>query len=91
MHIEVVFALPDVQHRLHLELAESSTVRDALQAVGRIAPFSEMDLEAQAVGIFGRIVSLDERLGPEDRVEVYRPLLVDPMEARRRRVNQERG
>ena len=87
MHIEVVYALPDVQHRLHLELEAGARVRDALAAVRRVPPFSGMDMAAQSVGIFGRIVDLDEVLGPDDRVEVYRPLAVDPKEARRRRVN----
>jgi putative ubiquitin-RnfH superfamily antitoxin RatB of RatAB toxin-antitoxin module len=87
MHIELVYALPEVQHRLHLELEAGACVRDALQAVRRIAPFSDLDLEVQTVGVFGRIVSLDEGLGPEDRVEIYRPLAVDPKEARRRRVS----
>ena len=86
MHIEVVYALPEVQHRLHLELEDGARVRDALKAVERIPPFSELQLEEQAVGIFGRIVALDELLGPNDRVEVYRPLVVDPKEARRRRI-----
>ena len=88
MHIEIVYAVPDVQHRLHLEMQDGASVRDALVAVARIPPFSEMDLEAQAVGIFGRIVGLDERLGPDDRIEIYRPLLVDPKEARRRRITE---
>ncbi len=86
MHVEVVYALPDIQHRLHLELLEGATVRTALEAVGRIPPFDTLDLPAQTVGIFGRIVGLDEVLGPDDRVEIYRPLQADPKEARRRRV-----
>lgn len=86
MHIEVIYALPDVQHRLHLELEADARVRDALEAVCHIPPFSGMDLAAQTVGIFGRIVEQDAALGPDDRVEVYRPLTVDPKEARRRRV-----
>ena len=89
MHVEVIYALPDVQHRLHLELETGARVRDALQAVSRIPPFSELDLDAQTVGIFGRIVDQDERLGPDDRVEVYRSLLMDPKEARRRRVSDQ--
>ena len=87
MHIEVVYALPEVQHRLHLELQEGACVRDALRAVARIPPFGELELAEQTVGIFGRIVGLEEVLGPDDRVEVYRPLLLDPKEARRRRAS----
>ena len=88
MHIEIVYAVPEMQHRLHLEMPEGASVRDALEAVARIEPFSEMALETLTIGIFGRIVGLDERLGPEDRVEIYRPLLVDPKEARRRRISE---
>ena len=88
MHVEVVYALPEKQHRLHLELEPGARVQDALEAVARIEPFSEMDLAVQTVGIFGRIVGLEEPLGPDDRVEVYRPLEIDPKEARRRRVDE---
>lgn len=87
MHIEVIYALPEVQHRLHLELEAGARVRDALKAVERIPPFSELDLENRTVGIFGRIVDPNELLGPDDRVEVYRPLVLDPKEARRRRMD----
>jgi len=89
MHVEVVYALPDVQHRLHLELLEGATVRTALDAVRRIPPFDTLAIMEQTVGIFGRIVDLDETLGPDDRVEIYRPLELDPKEARRRRVEGE--
>ena len=84
MHVEVVYALPDVQHRLHLELLEGATVGSALEAVRRIPPFDGLDLSAQPVGIFGRMVGLDEVLGPDDRVEIYRPLTADPKEVRRK-------
>jgi putative ubiquitin-RnfH superfamily antitoxin RatB of RatAB toxin-antitoxin module len=85
MHVEVVYALQDVQHRVHLELLEGATVRSALEAVRRIPPFDGLDLTARTVGIFGRIAELDEALGPDDRVEIYRPLVLDPKEARRQR------
>ena len=79
-----------INHRaggLQVERAlAGARVRDALKAVERIPPFSELQLEEQTVGIFGRIVDLNELLGPNDRVEVYRPLVVDPKEARRRRL-----
>ena len=85
MHVEVVYALPEAQHRVHLELETGATVRVALDAVRRIPPFAGLDLDAVPVGVFGRRVSRDSMLSPGDRVEIYRPLLVDPKEARRRR------
>lgn len=85
MHVEVVYALADAQHRAHLELAAGTTVGEALTAVRRLTPFNQLDLEAVPVGIFGRPVTRDEVLSAGDRVEIYRPLPVDPREARRRR------
>lgn len=85
MHIEVVFALPDKQHLVHLELHQDATVADALSAVARYAPFQALNLAEVTVGIFGRIIGRDRRLRPGDRVEIYRPLKMDPKEARRRR------
>lgn len=85
MHIEVVYALPDKQHRVHLELDSGATVADALAAVGRVPPFLQLNLASVPVGIFGRMVKPADVLQAEDRVEIYRPLLIDPKEARRRR------
>ena len=83
MHIEVVYALRDHQHVVHVELVEESSVRDALGAVSRLAAFAGLDLGQMPVGIFGRIVDRDEMLKPGDRVELYRPLVMDPRQARR--------
>jgi len=85
MHVEVVYALPQQQHRVHLELAPGATVAQALAAVARLEPFRSLPLETLTLGIYGRIVGLDQLLNPDDRVEILRPLLVDPKEARRRR------
>lgn len=85
MHVEVVYALPQAQHRAHLEVGPGTTVADALNMVRRIAPFSELDLDRVPVGVHGRPTDREHTLEPEDRVEIYRPLLVDPKEARRRR------
>lgn len=85
MHVEVVYALPEQQHRVHLELEKGATVGEALEAVRRLPPFDSLPLESVEVGVFGRVAGRDTLLGPGDRVEIYRPLQVDPKEARRRR------
>ena len=85
VHIEVVYALSDQQHLVHVELPDTATVDSALQAVQRFAPFSELNLAEVTVGIFGRIAERTERLRAGDRVEIYRPLPVDPKDARRQR------
>jgi putative ubiquitin-RnfH superfamily antitoxin RatB of RatAB toxin-antitoxin module len=77
LRVEVVRALPGRADRVALELEEGATVRAALAAAGRP--------EALAVGIHGRRATLDTPLRDGDRVEIYRPLVADPKEARRRR------
>ena len=80
LRVEVVTALPRAARVVALELPEGATVRDALQAAGLERP--------SAVGIFGEPAGLETRLSDGDRVEVYRPLAVDPKEARRRRARR---
>jgi uncharacterized protein len=67
-------AYPDGAQARSLNLPAGATVRDALAASG---------LEAHACGIFGKRVALDRKLAEGDRVEIYRPLALDPKEARR--------
>ena len=62
-----------------------ATLIDALRASGFLERHPHIDLARQEVGIWGRIRALDAPLKDGDRVEVYRPLQVDPKEARRRR------
>ena len=89
VHVEVVYALPRTLHQAHLELPERATVAQALQAVSRLKPFSELDLDAATVGVYGRIADRSRQLAHGDRLEIYRPLLCNPMQARRQRaINQ---
>ncbi|HVJ12763.1 MAG TPA: RnfH family protein [Burkholderiales bacterium] len=73
-------AYPDGAQARSLTLPAGATVRDALAASGY-----ELSLEGQPCGIFGKRVALDRKLAEGDRVEVYRPLAMDPKEARRQR------
>lgn len=86
IEVEVVYALPRRAHRLTLALPAGATVADALAAAADRVPFDGLDLEAAPVGVFGDRVERDRPLENGDRVEIYRPLTIDPREARRRRV-----
>jgi uncharacterized protein len=90
MRIEVVYATPAGQDVVEVELAEGATVQDAVIASGLLARFPEIDLATVAVGIFGERATLDDPLEQDDRVEIYRPLLADPKEARRRRARSKK-
>ncbi|MEQ8861630.1 MAG: RnfH family protein [Pseudomonadales bacterium] len=85
VEIDVVYARPERQHRIALVLAPGATVADALAAVAEHEAFSGLDLDAVPVGVFGDRVSRQRVLQSGDRLEIYRPLQVDPREARRRR------
>jgi len=85
MKVSVVYALPERQIVRELELEGSATVADALQQSGLLSEFPEIDAASQRVGIFGGVVPLVTALRHGDRVEIYRPLRVEPKEARRRR------
>ncbi len=87
MKIEIAYALPMIQHIEVLELPEGSTVETALSTMRELpALFPKMVVDPTAVGLFGKRVPVHTALKEGDRVEIYRPLIVDPKEARRNRV-----
>lgn len=80
--MEVIRAWPRRHEARTLELPEGSTVGDALAA-------AKLPLEGHpALAIFGETVAVDRPLRDGDRVELLRPLLLDPKEARRRRAGK---
>ena len=74
-----------VAEECDVAVPRGATLIDALRASGLLERHPHIDLARQAVGIWGRLCALDAPLSDGDRVEVYRPLQVDPKEARRRR------
>ena len=85
MRIEVAYAKPSEQVILTLDIADGSTIEAAIIESGILQRFPEIDLANNRVGIFGRLCKLDQTIKAGDRVEIYRPLLVDPKEMRRTR------
>jgi putative ubiquitin-RnfH superfamily antitoxin RatB of RatAB toxin-antitoxin module len=85
IRVQAVYALPEHQTVTELDVPDGSTVRDLLDRLRAQPPFSSLDLETMPVGIHGEHVDRERRLAQGDRVELYRPLEVDPKEARRRR------
>ena len=89
LHVEVAYALAEAQHVVDLTLPDGATVADALSKVGTAAGFEGVDLDAAVVGIFGTVITdRSQRLVEGDRVEIYRPLTVDPITARRLRARR---
>lgn len=91
VHVEVVYALPEKAHTANLTVAPGATVAQALALLAAREPFASLDLQQQAVGIFGERVESSRVLADGDRIELYRPLQIDPREARRQRLDTNRG
>lgn len=88
IRVEVLYALPQQQPILQVRLAAGATVEDAIRASGVLEAFPEIDLALNKVGIFSKLVKLDEAVRDKDRVEIYRPLIADPKEVRRKRAEE---
>jgi hypothetical protein len=88
--IEVAYALPHRQFLHRFKVPSRSTVREAIVLSGVLSKFPEIDLEYFKVGIFSRSVDLGVSLKPGDRVEIYRPLVLSPVDARRLRAERKK-
>jgi len=83
--VEVVYALPDEQVLLAVRVPPETTLLEAVELSGIRSAYPEIDLARNAVGIFGKLASPHTVLRCGDRIEIYRPLIADPKETRRRR------
>ena len=77
MKVSVTYALPERQTWVDVEVPEHATVREAIEASGVLRAFPALDLATQKVGVFGKLVALEARLEPGQRVEIYRPITAD--------------
>jgi hypothetical protein len=91
IEVEVAYARPDEQLILALQVPHGSTIEDAIRRSGVLERFPEIDLATNKVGVFGKVGRLDQELSPGDRVEIYRPLIADPKEARKQRAAEGRA
>jgi len=83
VRVELVFALADKQQLLELSLPAGATVAEAIEAADLASCFPDQDFAGLKAGIWGRVVPRERVLSDGDRVEIYRPLELDPREARR--------
>ncbi|NSL55058.1 RnfH family protein [Uliginosibacterium aquaticum] len=88
MKIEVCYALPEKQELVSLQLAEGANIEQALNACGLLQKHPEITLEQGKFGVYGKICRLDTALRDGDRIEIYRPLIADPKEVRRKRAEE---
>jgi len=88
IQIEVVYGLAHKQKLLSLPVVQGTTVEQAIIESGIINLFPEIDLTENKVGIWNKAAKLSTVLEDLDRVEIYRPLIADPKEVRKRRAEK---
>jgi putative ubiquitin-RnfH superfamily antitoxin RatB of RatAB toxin-antitoxin module len=81
---------PEQVDQVSLSLPAAATVHDALRESGLLERHPEIDVTVQKIGVWGKLRGLDDVLRDHDRIELYRPLKVDPKEARRQRYRSHR-
>lgn len=88
LSVEVAFALPERQSLLSLSVPLGVTVQQVIELSGILTSHPEIKLDVNKVGIWSRTVKLDELVKNGDRIEIYRPLIADPKDMRRRRAEK---
>ena len=88
LEVEVAYTLPDQQKIIRLQVAPGTTVAKAIAQSGIAQYFPEIDLSKNKVGVYGKLTSQDTVLRDRDRVEIYRSLISDPKEVRRKRAEE---
>ena len=83
--VEVAYALPEEQVIISIKVPTIFNVQQAIEKSGIQKKFPSIDLSKNKVGIFGKKTKLDHPLNDRDRIEIYRPLILDPKEMRRKR------
>ncbi len=91
LRVEVVYATAREQVVVALTVPPGLRVRDVVGQSGVLERFPELQLLRTPVGIFGRLADWDDPVHDGDRIELYRPLLIDPKEARRVRARAGSG
>lgn len=92
MWVEVAYATPERQEIVPVEVEEGGCMLDAVRRSGIETLFPGLDPENVDMGIFGKVVKApaEHRLREGDRVELYRPLKIDPKQARANRARKKK-
>jgi putative ubiquitin-RnfH superfamily antitoxin RatB of RatAB toxin-antitoxin module len=91
IRVQVCYATPQRQLLRDLIVAQGCTLQQAIEHSGVLLDAPEIDLSNCRVGIYNKLKTLDTVLREHDRVEIYRPLIVDPKQSRRKRAEKKSG
>ena len=85
IQVEVIYALPEEQNLLTVDVDDGIEVQQVILESGVLEQYPELDLSAMKVGLFGKMTTLKQKVRDKDRIEIYRPLIADPKEVRKKR------
>ena len=88
LNVEVVYGTPQKQKIVSISVDSGCTVASAIEQSAMVTLFPEIDLDTSKVGVWNRTCKLDQILNDGDRIEIYRPLIADPKEVRKRRAEK---
>jgi len=88
IHVEVAYATPKEQVIIPLDVPMAGNTLQAIEKSGILRQFQAIELSQNKIGIFGKPCALTTQLREGDRVEIYRPLIADPKEVRKRRAGK---
>ena len=88
IQIELVYALPHEQTLLKFDVPVGTSIAEGVRLSGNLSKHTEIDPDKSKFGIFGKLSKADVVLREMDRIEIYRPLIADPKEVRRKRAEE---
>lgn len=88
LQVQVCYAKPNLQFLQELKVVSGTTLRSAIDQSGVLQNMPEIDLTICQVGIYGKLKQFDTLLRDRDRIEIYRALIADPKESRRKRAEK---
>ncbi len=88
IEVEICYATPALQVRKLVQVAVGATIQEAIMQSDVLRECTAIDLTVSRVGIYGKLKTLDTVVRAQDRIEIYRSLVADPMASRRRRVEK---
>lgn len=86
--VEVAYATPEAQRIISVQVKDGVKIEEVIQMSGILDAFNEIDLQKNKVGVFSKSKELTDVVKEGDRIEIYRPLTIDPKEARKKRVRK---
>jgi putative ubiquitin-RnfH superfamily antitoxin RatB of RatAB toxin-antitoxin module len=91
IRVQVCFARPEAQVLHDLVVHAGASIEEAIRKSGLLSDVPGLDLANCKVGVYGKLKTLDATVREHDRIEIYRPLLADPKETRRKRAEKKQG